>query len=242
MNKNSYIKKHIEFNKDELETEVWVDIEGYDYEYQISNLGRFKSKTAFHSNLIDKTRLGSFNKNGYLRVNLTKKGKPINKKIHRLVAEHFLIDYEETLTVNHKDFVKNNNRVSNIEMLSVKDNVLHFIENEVKLNSSSKVTGICYHVGISKWIARVNFEDIRYFLGAFLNESDAIEALKNFNSTLDKSLFKVGKGSSNLGRSKYSQQDDLEALSLSKEVGVRKAGKITGMGSTRISMLRRKYK
>lgn len=192
MNKNSYIKKHIEFNKDELETEVWVDIKGYDYEYQISNLGRFKSKTAFHSNLIDKTRLGSFNKNGYLRVNLTKKGKPINKKIHRLVAEHFLIDYDETLTVNHKDFVKNNNRVSNIEMMTSAENITDYISKVKKITSSSNHIGVTFHKGINKWVSSVNEEGNSISLGSYEKEECAINAIKLYKKGKLKPFKKLG--------------------------------------------------
>ena len=61
------------------------------------------------------------------------------------------------------------------------------------------------------------------------------------NSNNKESFIKLGKGKSNIGRSKYSEEQKHKALLLSYEIGVRKAGKITGMGSTGISKLRSKY-
>lgn len=42
--------------------------------------------------------------------------------VHRLVAEYFLPDWDSSLTVNHLDEDTHNNQVSNLEMLSQKEN------------------------------------------------------------------------------------------------------------------------
>ena len=48
-----------------------------------------------------------------------------NYKIHRLVAMFYLEDYSDDLQVNHKNGVKTDNRVENLEMVTNRENVLH---------------------------------------------------------------------------------------------------------------------
>ncbi len=49
--------------------------------------------------------------------------KPV--KLHRLVAMFHLDTYTETLQVNHKNGIKNDNRVDNLEMVTNSQNVYH---------------------------------------------------------------------------------------------------------------------
>lgn len=46
--------------------------------------------------------------------------------LHRIVAECWLKDFDELLTINHKDFNKKNNNVENLESLSIGDNLRHY--------------------------------------------------------------------------------------------------------------------
>jgi hypothetical protein len=46
-------------------------------------------------------------------------------KLHRLIAATFLETYNEDLQVNHKNGVKNDNRVENLEMVTQSQNVTH---------------------------------------------------------------------------------------------------------------------
>lgn len=55
------------------------------------------------------------NTRGYLQVHFSMNGKPITKKVHRLVAETFLSNQENLPQVNHKDCDRTNNNVSNLE-------------------------------------------------------------------------------------------------------------------------------
>ena len=154
-------------------------------------------------------------------------------KSHRVVAKYFLDDYSEDLTVNHKDFNKENNNVFNLEMLTLSENILHHKLNVIKEKSSSKAMGVGFHKSIGKWTSRVNIDGKRYSLGTYNTEEEAIFAVKNNGSIF------IGQGKSNLGKSKYTDKENIAALELSYKIGVRKAGKITKMGSTRISTLRK---
>ena len=104
--------------------EVWKDIKDFS-NYEISNLGRIKSKEKYDSinrlkpEIILKTRITT---NGYEGVSLTKEGKRYNKEIHRLVAETFIPNPENYPVVNHKDEDKLNNKVDNLEWCTISYN------------------------------------------------------------------------------------------------------------------------
>lgn len=94
--------------------EIWKDIKGYEGLYQISNCGNVKSlKTNKNLYLSDSK--------GYQRVGLYK-GKRIMYAVHRLVAETFIPNPNNYPCVNHKDYNKKNNNVTNLEWCNHKYN------------------------------------------------------------------------------------------------------------------------
>ena len=72
-------------------------------------------------------RICSQNENncGYLRVELSNKGKRKKYFVHRLVAEIYVDGYSNGLQVNHIDGNKTNNCVSNLEWVSASENMRH---------------------------------------------------------------------------------------------------------------------
>jgi len=96
--------------------EIFKPVEGYGGRYSISNYGRVYS---FISN---RFMVVSKNCRGYGVVRLSMAGKTITKDVHRLVATHFLKDYFEGAHVNHIDYDRLNNNVTNLEWLSQYDN------------------------------------------------------------------------------------------------------------------------
>ena len=62
---------------------------------------------------------------GYLEINLFKNGKPIFKRIHRLVAETYIPNPENKPDINHLDGNKLNNHVSNLQWVTSKENHSH---------------------------------------------------------------------------------------------------------------------
>lgn len=111
-------------------TEIWKDISGYEWLYQISNMGRVKSLNKqivapsggiiFYPERIMAQRKGS---SGYFQVILRKDGTRKNVMIHRLVALAFVPGANENLVVNHKDENKENNSADNLEWVTQQDNV-----------------------------------------------------------------------------------------------------------------------
>lgn len=103
--------------------EIWRDIRGYEGKFQVSNYGRVKSlkrvltRSNGHKQTINEKILKpSVSNKGYYMVGLD--GKTCT--IHRLVAETFL----DELVVNHKNGIKTDNRIDNLEFVSQKDNTI----------------------------------------------------------------------------------------------------------------------
>ena len=118
----------------------------------------------------------------YHKVHLCEGKKITQKLIHRLVAEYFLDDYSEELTVNHKDFIKDNNRLSNLEMMTNYENILDFIEKVKKEKTYSRVVGVGYHKQIDKWTARVMVDNKRKSLGIFNTKEEAEFKIRNYSN------------------------------------------------------------
>lgn len=95
--------------------EIWKWIDGYEGIYQISNKGRLKSFKRDNDGYI----LSNTNSKGwYFTVNLFDyKGKMHTERIHILVARAFIGAIPKGYHVHHKDGNKQNNIVSNLEII-----------------------------------------------------------------------------------------------------------------------------
>lgn len=109
-----------------LPYEIWRDIPGYEGYYQVSNLGRIKTLDRYVKHwrgglLLRKSQLLKLNydADGYIIVGLSKNGKTLTNKVHRLVAQVFIPNPNNLPVVNHKDENKSNNCVWNIEWCTV---------------------------------------------------------------------------------------------------------------------------
>ena len=100
-----------------MQNEIWKDVPGYSGLYQVSNLGRIKSfmNQYGHGERIIK---GEITKTGYIQVSLNHK----RFKIHRLVATAFIPNPESLPQINHKNEIKTDNRVENLEWCTAKYN------------------------------------------------------------------------------------------------------------------------
>lgn len=115
--------------------EVWKDVKGFEGLYQISNLGRLKSFRKHKDGYI----LSQTNQKGwYFTVNLFKSdGTKTTRRIHILVAQHFIGEIPIGWHVHHKDGNKQNNRVDNLEIIHPKS---HY--QETKKEHPEIVTGM----------------------------------------------------------------------------------------------------
>lgn len=102
-------------------SEQWKPINGYEDLYEVSNTGFVRSlKRASTSGKILKSIV---DKDGYLRVCLCKNNVKKSRRVHRLVANAFVIGKTDTKKViNHINENKADNRAENLEWCTVKYN------------------------------------------------------------------------------------------------------------------------
>ena len=109
--------------------EEWKSIPGYECLYEVSNLGRVRSLDRYVKGKSESYRLHKGkvlspgkDKDGYLQVCLCCNGKYKIISVHRLVAQAFIPNPDNLPMINHKDEVKTNNSVDNLEWCTVKYN------------------------------------------------------------------------------------------------------------------------
>lgn len=104
--------------------ETWKPCPGFEQYYMVSSIGRLRS---LWGNFKDIISSGYVNKKGYVRFTITDhvNGTTLNKAAHRLVATAFIENPHNKPFVNHKNGVKNDNRVENLEWCTSQENELH---------------------------------------------------------------------------------------------------------------------
>lgn len=98
--------------------EIYVPVEGTNNRYLVSNMGNVKCLSRNHKEYV--LMKPTLDKRGYPRVDLY--GVQRNAFVHRLVAQAFIPNPENKRTVNHKNEVKTDNRVENLEWLTNAEN------------------------------------------------------------------------------------------------------------------------
>lgn len=107
-----------------LEGEVWVDIEKYKGVYMISNKLRIK-RIMHRKNPTDKLMKYYSPENDYHITGLTVNGKVNSELVHRLVAIAFIPNPLNLPEVNHKNGIKSDNRIENLEWVTCAENTQH---------------------------------------------------------------------------------------------------------------------
>lgn len=108
---------------------MWKDIIGHEGHYQVSNLGRVKSlqRTLMQSNnhpitINEKILKPSLNGMDYWTVCL---GYRNRQRVHRLIAKAFIPNPENKPFINHKNGVRKDNRIENLEWCTHSENMIH---------------------------------------------------------------------------------------------------------------------
>ena len=99
--------------KEKEEIEEWRPVKGYEGLYEISNLGNLY-------NLVKQNYPYKFkNYKGYIQTSLYKDKKRKTTTIHRLMAQAFISNPENKPQINHKNGIKDYNRLGNLEWCEI---------------------------------------------------------------------------------------------------------------------------
>lgn len=99
--------------------EKWKDVKGFEGLYRVSSFGNVFSVRYGKNLSVWK------DKDGYLRCSLTNNGKVRQTSIHRLVADSFIENKENKPEVNHKNGIRSDNRIENLEWVTSLENQRH---------------------------------------------------------------------------------------------------------------------
>lgn len=119
---------------------VWKEIKGFE-DYQVSSDGELKTFN-WKNKGIEAIMKPAFDNGGYLRTMLKHKetGKFSTIKVHRIVAQTFLENPLNKPQVNHKNGVRHDNRIENLEWVTHSENQLHsfrILDRDVKGEKNS---------------------------------------------------------------------------------------------------------
>ena len=97
--------------------------------YQASDLGRIKSiarKGTKGGILKQRT------KNGYCIIDLTKNMKKTTHLVHRIIAKTFIPNPQNKTEINHKNGIKTDNNINNLEWCTPSENKKHAWDNGLR--------------------------------------------------------------------------------------------------------------
>lgn len=110
------------------------EVSGYEGLYLIDSLGNVVSCPRQQgSRFVNQYKiLGTkINRLGYKEVALSKDGKTRTVLLHRLLAQHFIDNPDNLPCVNHRNGVKTDNRLENLEWCTRSQNTRHAYENNL---------------------------------------------------------------------------------------------------------------
>ena len=111
--------------------EEYKTIKGFE-NYEISNTGKIREK-------VNDRILDTFMNKGYTTIGLRIDGKRYIKEVHRLVAQTFILEFNNKSFVYHIDGNKNNNVVSNLKVSNNKLKSKNKEKTEVNLMDFEKL-------------------------------------------------------------------------------------------------------
>ena len=128
---------------------LWKPISGYENEYLINTTGIIESQERMvnHRNgkrpVYEKILSTRQDGKGYITARLSKDGKEQTQFLHRLLAVAFLSNILNYPQVNHKNGIKSDNRLENLEWVTASQNTIHAYENDLIKLKKKRVVDSC---------------------------------------------------------------------------------------------------
>ena len=111
-----------------ITVEEWRFAPGHFGTYEVSNFGRIRRSTPGRGACMGRVLNPYFDKKGYCRVSINRKKIKKTTSVHRLVLETFLGNDPKKQT-NHKNGIKTDNRLENLEWVTGEQNLAHALKN-----------------------------------------------------------------------------------------------------------------
>jgi hypothetical protein len=172
---------HKNFSLEDMEGEIWKDIERFEGRYQMSNFGRLKSLSRIIDNkrgtyiLKEKIIALYINKLGYVIFSIKIDNKQCNFLAHRVVATLFVENKKINSEVNHIDRIRSNNIFTNLEWVSRAENGCHRSLN-IKKTSNYIGVSIDKKMKINIWKSQIQINNKKIHLGFFKTQEEAYQA------------------------------------------------------------------
>jgi hypothetical protein len=109
----------------------WRDVVGFEGFYQINAIGGIRRVKLGRGSVIGRILKNTNHPNGYLSVSLWRDNVGFTFLVHRLVVDAFIGTIPKDKEVNHKDGNKKNNHVSNLEIVTRKENIAHAMNTQI---------------------------------------------------------------------------------------------------------------
>jgi len=170
--------------------EVWRDVVGYEGLYLVSNMGivkgvdrMVKCKGDSFRPVKGKVLSAHPSDRPYLHV-ILQNGKRTTRRVHIIVAQAFMGE-ANGLVIDHKNGVVTDNRVENLEYVTLRENSFRGALSE-RGSKTSKYRGVFLkpkkegQQKEDKWCATISFSQKTYHIGTFKDEHSAHLAYEKY--------------------------------------------------------------
>lgn len=175
------------------DTPQWKPVYGYEKYIKVNQYGNIRSLDRLTNHNKGGKRLikarflkTHITKNGYELLSVSFDAKRIHFLIHRIVSIAFIPNPENKPCVNHKNGIKNDNRVENLEWVTYSENERHSYD----VLGKKSVPGNLGRTGINSYEAKpvIAYNANGEFTGYFGTTTDAANHIGGYQANVSKVL------------------------------------------------------